>query len=250
MKKEEADDRLVLPPQWELPKEFLDRFGRTAGRQRLMVHENHLLLVLHEIPKPSTSERTAVLFWHTPDGEWKARGGHGFASLKDHVDTYESKMDELDQSFDEAQSIEVTFQILNEAIPIYRAAKNMHQVLQKTREVLDDNKQIITLRDQAYEIERAAELLVSDAKNAIDYSIAKRTEAQAVRSEEISTAAHRMNMLLAIFFPVTAVASLLSTNLMTGLEGKKSPLLFWSIVTGSLLIGFMLRGAIGYRKKN
>ena len=62
-------------PMWDLPDEIKRRFGqRGAGRQRAMVADGHLLLVLHKAPQRGERERKAVFFWRKPDGEWKSSG--------------------------------------------------------------------------------------------------------------------------------------------------------------------------------
>jgi hypothetical protein len=48
--------------------------GDAAGRQRAMVHDGHLLLVLHDVPEAGRPERLARLFWREPTGQWKAAG--------------------------------------------------------------------------------------------------------------------------------------------------------------------------------
>ena len=42
--------RLIIPSTRQLPAEIASRFGEKTGRQRLMEHDGHLLLVLHKVP--------------------------------------------------------------------------------------------------------------------------------------------------------------------------------------------------------
>jgi len=47
----------------QLPDTIKKRFGeRSAGKQRAMEAEGHLLLVLHKAPKPNQRDRSAVFF--------------------------------------------------------------------------------------------------------------------------------------------------------------------------------------------
>ena len=52
-----STDRSLLPTSWDIPQIFRDRLGVTSGRQRAMVHEGHLLLVLHGPPSDDHAAR-------------------------------------------------------------------------------------------------------------------------------------------------------------------------------------------------
>ena len=78
-----------------------------------------------------------------------------------------------------------------------RDENHLYEVLQNTREVLKEDKEIITLRDETYEISRSCELLLDDAKHKLDYEVARRTEEEAEQGAKTSLAAHRLNVLVA-----------------------------------------------------
>jgi hypothetical protein len=65
--------------------------------------------------------------------------------------------------------------------------------LQEARDGVGDDKDLISLRDRAYELEREAELLDGDAKNGLDFCVARRAEEQAESSARIEKASHRLN---------------------------------------------------------
>ncbi len=55
---------MQLPQDWNLPASIRARLGaNTTGRERAMVAEGHLLLVLHQVPR-----------WRDPDGRWASSG--------------------------------------------------------------------------------------------------------------------------------------------------------------------------------
>ena len=112
----------------------------------------------------------------------------------------------------------------------------MHTALQQAREAFPVDRNILVARDQAGELERAVELLHADAKNGLEYMVARQAEEQAENSEQLLKAGHKLNMLIAIFLPLTALGSAFGMNFRHGLEGVTSPLLFW----GTLLVGIML----------
>lgn len=54
---------MQLPANWQLPDEINRRFGqRGAGKQRAMLAEQHLLLVLHKLPQPGSRQRQGIFF--------------------------------------------------------------------------------------------------------------------------------------------------------------------------------------------
>src|SRR5512139_3875024 len=61
-----------IPKDWDVPAIFRARMGTQAGRQRAMMADGHVLLVLHELPDPlSPGKRKARLFWRKPDGGYR-----------------------------------------------------------------------------------------------------------------------------------------------------------------------------------
>ncbi len=238
-------EKFTLPANWSLPEEISSRFGASAGKQRLMQYAGHNLLILHRIPVAEETTRQAVLFWRSPEGSWKTTAsGNGLSALSEHIESYEEVLAELDQQQDDAQSAEQLFEVMSRLNPIQRAVKNMHHCLQQLRTSLPNDKKIITLRDRAMEVERTAELLHTDCKNALDYLLARRAEDQAKQAAKISNTTHYLNTMAAIFLPVTAVASVLGANMTTGLEGHQSPTTFWIIMAAALLSGLVIQSAI------
>ncbi len=115
----------------------------------------------------------------------------------------------------------------------------MHDALQHAVEATADFEQrteLQMLSDQASEIDRAAELLQTDVQNAIQYSMARQTELQAGFGRAQSRAAHRLNILAAIFLPLATVSSVFGMNLTSGVE-QTSPLLFWFVLGLGLILG-------------
>jgi hypothetical protein len=57
--------RSLLPDVWRVPARFRARLGREAGRQRAMIEDEHLLLILHE-----AKTRKPRIYWRDPEGVW------------------------------------------------------------------------------------------------------------------------------------------------------------------------------------
>lgn len=232
----------VLPGTWKVPELFHTRIGEHAGRQRMMMAEGHLLLILHKIPTPGNAERESVLFWRDPQGGWKTTGnGTGVAELKAHMDDFAVYVDKLEERMHLPPSSRMYFEILQITAPLLRSVRNMHVTLQQAREAVPNDRNLLNARDQAVELERGVELLHADAKNGMEYMIAKQAEEQAENSEQLLKAGHKLNMLIALFLPLTALGSAFGMNFRHGLEGVRSPLLFWGTLFLGLVLGFFVK---------
>ena len=235
----------VIPDAWQVPNRIRQRVGVQAGRQRAIVEEGHLLLIVHELPKDDEVTRAAKLFWRAPDGTWRASGAGqsgGLPVLKRHLETVQQALHQLDARVDGGKSAQDFFTVLNAATPLQRSARNLHKALQEAREGVDD-REIIALRDSAGDLERAAELLVGDARNALEYTVARNAETQAANGQRAVDAQHRLNLLAALFFPVTAIGSILGTNLHTGIE-HAPPAVFWLVLVLAFASGLVIRNSL------
>jgi hypothetical protein len=234
----------LIPERWEVPERFRQRVGTQAGRQRAMLEGGHLLLILHEIPSAETRERGARLYWRAPGGAWRATGvkGDGLPALKAHIEEYREAIHALDEKVDHATQAVELYHVLRAAGPISRAARNLHRALQEARESVDD-RNIISMRDATGDVERAGEFLLSDAKNALEFLETKAAEEQTVLARKVADAQHRLNLMAALFFPVTALGSIFGTTLRTGLEGY-GPWFFWVIFGTAIAVGFLVRGSV------
>ena len=234
---------MIIPPTWSLPEAIRARLGQTTyGRQRAVVEEGHLLLVLHQPPGADDSRREGVLFWRNPAGDWQfSRGGPGPGALKRHVQGYAELEGKLTQDYEKAVDTASLFDLVEILTPLARAARNMHQALQTAREAVKGDIFLIEMRDLAYEIDRNLELLLEDVRNAIQYRMAREAEEQAQLSKEAVRASHRLNILAALFFPLTAIASVFGMNLTHGLN-QHSPVMFWLIFVAGTGLGFVMKG--------
>jgi len=241
-----ALERLIcpmkLPLSWNLPDTIKNRFGqKSSGKQRAMLAEGHLLLVLHRLPKARDRTREGVFYWRKPDGSWLySGGGNGLSPLIKHIKEYGEAEEKLTLAYEQAQSAEDYFDILEAAAPLRLATKNLHTTLQAAREGTPQDKDIIDLRDWTQDIERTLDLLYEKTKNALDYKIAQRAEEQTKLSLASVEAGHRLNILAAIFFPLTALSCLFGMNVASGFEDS-SIVTFWAIAFVSLVIGIWVR---------
>jgi len=233
---------MIVPPTWYLPEAIRIRLGQsTFGRQRAIVEDGHLLLILHKPPGPNDRTREGLLFWRNPSGEWQfSRGGPGPGALKRHVQSYAELETKLAQDYEHAHTIIALFDLVEGLTPLLRAARNMHQALQTAREAISNDTFLIEMRDLASDIERNLELLLEDTRNEIQQRTARKAEEQAELSAAALQASHRLNILAALFFPLTAIASLFGMNLAHGLDSR-SPLIFWLVLMVGCALGYGLK---------
>ena len=65
----------IVPEVWNIPARLREKVGPRAGRQRLMTHDGHVLLLLHQVPRDADPDRHAVVFWRDIEGEWRCAPG-------------------------------------------------------------------------------------------------------------------------------------------------------------------------------
>jgi hypothetical protein len=234
---------MIIPPTWTVPDALRLRLGQnTYGRQRAILEDGHLLLVLHKPPGPDDRAREGVLYWRNPAGAWQFnRGGPGAGGLKRHVQSYADIEAKLTADYEQAASIDVLFDLMETLAPLNRAARNMHLALQTAREAIKGDAFLIELRDLAYEVERNLDLLLEDTRNEIQHLLARKAEEQARLSEAALHASHRLNILAALFLPLTAIASIFGMNLAHGLNQDRV-FIFWAVTIVGIGLGFVMKG--------
>lgn len=209
-----------------------------------MESEGHLLIVLHEPPDSADDARVGRLFWRDPSGNWMPKAlRHGDHSLGELLAEYEQVIDKLDDREQRANSAEEYFDILRDLNPLVRAANNVHTTLQKARDAAPDDRQLILQRDAAYAMARRVDLLAADTRHGLEYRIALRAEEQAEHSRQMATSAHRLNLLVAFFFPLATLAGIFGMNLNNPLEDM-SHQVGPQFLVGVLLCGLLLGGVL------
>ncbi len=241
--------KVLIPFEWSLPEVFASRLGDSAGRQRAMESDGHLLLVLHEPPGHGQPTRSARLFWRDPFGEWKASThADGLLALRRLVDAYGERYEGLERLSENATTARLCYDLLLGITPLQRAARNLHSALQAAREAVPEDRDIINLRDQAGDVERSVELLYHDARNGLDFLIAQQAEIQSRETQGMARSAYRLNLLAAGFLPIATLAAVFGMNLNHGLgESQRSPVAFWLVLGVGMLAGLVITQLIADR---
>ncbi|NEO83780.1 MAG: hypothetical protein F6J87_05885 [Spirulina sp. SIO3F2] len=198
-------------------------------------------MILHKAPVPGQRDRIPVFFWREPNGIWHSEGSkYGLQPLHKHLQAYSKAESELTEQYEQASQAEDYFALLEAMTPLRLASQNLHSTLQSAREGIPNDIDIIDLRDWAYELERSLDVLHANAKNALDFRLAQRAEEQTQLSMKAVELGNRLNILAAIFFPLTAVSCVFGMNLVSGLEGQAiAP--FWLMVLGGIGLGVWVR---------
>lgn len=237
-----APPKNLLPPTWDIPAAIRERLGDKVGRQRAMGADGHLLLVLHKPAKTGENERQGRFFWRKPDGSWLSSDcGPNAAALGKHLGEFSDIVEKLDRQEENAKTVEEMFKIIEAMSPIHRSTRNMHMALQEARTLIANDRDLINFRDRAYEIERAAELLLAEVQTSLDFALARKTEEQTAAAHQMALASHRLNLLAAFFFPIVTLCSIFGVSLDHNLEKYvPAPYAFLGVIACGLVLGMLL----------
>lgn len=233
-----------LPKTWDLPQAIRRRLGEQAGRQRLMDEDGHLLLILHMPPRPEDNEqRTPAVFWRNPEGEWKSSpAGGGLSALQGLIASYRTLVRQLDDAVDTAHEPRQYFEVMRGINPLLRSSRNLLAVMEDARKARPDERRLILLRDETVDLERAADLLATDAKSGMDFALAENGERQAREAHQANMEARRLNRLAAFFFPL---ATLVAVFGMTDPVSVVSMDGFWLVIIVGVVFGLFVKALIG-----
>lgn len=236
-----------LPPGWQIPAVIRSRLGREAGPQRAIFEEGHLLLILHEPPDADTIERAPAFFWRKPGGEWQvSRQVTHAGNVNELLKAFDDRLLKMDTRETSATTAADYHAVLEVVSPLLRATRGLHRALQQARDMVKDDRDIINFRDRAAALERTAELLVQDAQFGLSYIAARQSEAQAESASRMAATSHRLNVIAALFLPLTAVASVLGMDIHSGLPDTRQN--FWLIVAAAISLGLVVALTIRRRR--
>lgn len=199
-------ESLRLPAHFAIEPELADQFSGLPGHQRCVEGAGELLLVAHEVPAPGVPERQALYFWKRYDRCWTQAGGPGIDELGGLLERYARTIADHAVALGRATSAERLFPILRHAAPLLRSMRNLLQAVEQALAIDPEDREIRAYRDRAREIERAADLLHTEARVAMDARSAGRAEAQAEALERLVRIMWHLLLLLAFFLPPIAFA--------------------------------------------
>ncbi len=235
-------EKLKLPDHFQIEPELREQLSGRPGHQRCVEGAGELLLVVHEVPKPGIPERQALFFWKRQDGTWMQNSGNGLDELGALLDRYEKAIDIHEEGVDEADTAAEIFGILRHSGPLARSTRNLVQALAQVLAIDPDDREIRHHHDRARENERAADLLNTDARVALEFWRAERAEEQALAGARLNRIAFRLNLLAGFFLPMVAMGGIFGMNVNLP---KGSASMFWGIVVTGILLGASLLWLVG-----
>jgi len=236
-----------IPQSWDVPSSFRERLGASGGRQRTMAEDGHVLVILHDVPNADDPAiRSARFFWRKADGSWRANDGGPptIVPLREHVERFRARAEVLEDEVEGARSAADYFRVLHQVAPLLRSVRNMTRALQDARDATRNDRELIAVRDASQEVERALELIHGYAKDGLEFTVARNAEESAANTEHVIRSGHRLNLLAAVFLPITALGSLLGMNLVHGFETWHAPWTFWGVSAASFVLGFWIKSAL------
>lgn len=219
---------MIFPDNWPIPEDISSRVGEKAGRQRIIENATATLCILHQVPKEDDLDRYPVFCYINENDVISHPPGQ--ITISDLIEEYRELIDELDQAYQDAKTPDEYFAILERVVPIGRAVMRSAVTVQSLREIYKDNKEILLWRDEFNEIERSAELIQTNAKNALDYENAR-------SADQLAKLSGKLNTIAILFLPMTVVSGLFGMNLRNGIEDMH-PSMFLVVIAGSLVVSF------------
>jgi Mg2+ and Co2+ transporter CorA len=239
----------LLPTAWQIPDYFHSRLGDRVGRQRAMVQDGHLLLVLHGLAERESLTRHPKLFYRRPDGTWCSTAeGSSHTALSKHLQELEQIIEDLDIREDQARTADDYYALIDQILPLKRLLANLYLTLDDARKQLPNVRELINFRDHAYDLSRSADLLYEAIQAGSELAHIRQAEKLAMHSQLMEQSAHRLNLLVAFFFPLATLATVFGMNLSFGLD-TKNPAIFWLICGIGLAFGVLLVALIFRQKR-
>ena len=203
--------------------------------------DGHLLIVAHLVPEHDEASRRGILFWRDAAGEWKCSNGDpGRMALAMHMDRYSKRLDAFELQEAAANKADDYLPLLEGLAPIVRSNRNLLETLEEARKAIPGARELIDHRDRAYDLSRQAELLYEDAKNSMEVAIVRRADEQAQSTQQMMVAAHRLNILAALFFPFATLGAIFGTTLTDNWSWARSPAPFIAFMIAGLMGGIVL----------
>jgi hypothetical protein len=232
-----------LPKTWKMPAEVSRAFGGRIQEQRALFEGGHLVLVVHRLEGEG---RDPVVFWRSPDGAWKCTaGGKAVPMMHLILDEYADRATKLHGQLEKATVARHFFDVLAALRPLEHTASEMAMVLSRACRLVPGEDDVERWWMRARAIARRFQLLVARAEDGRDYDLAQLNEEQADISNQMVVSSQRLNFLIAMLLPMTALTSIFGMNLFNGVEEGASSALFWAVVMVSVLAGAALSFFIG-----
>lgn len=200
---------LVLPSHFAPERELREQLSARAGRQRCLEGRDELLLMVHEVPAAGDSRRMPLVFWRRSDRCWLQAEGTGLGGMGELVERYAGIIARHQDTLETADSLDTIRGVLRHAGALARSTSNLLRALEQALAADPDDRDVRGYRDQAVDLERAAELLHHDARTALDCWLAERAAAQEQAAAKLGRTTFRLGLLAVGLLALIALSGLL-----------------------------------------
>jgi len=220
-----------LPSSWNVPETISKRLGRQAGYQRLMLADGAMLLILHSPPRKK-HEREGCFFFRNPEGKWSSsHAGTGIGAIGSLLDEFNVALGKLDDTFASETRADELFVQLEKAITLTRTTGNLFSVIREARQAMPEEEELIN---------RRSEILLQGLKHSLEFASARQAEAQTRETQKMARAGHRLNILVALFFPIATLATIFGMNFENGMETGYGEMPFFVVLFIGMLLGLLM----------
>jgi hypothetical protein len=135
----------------EVPPSLAHHVVRSVGRQRVIINDGAILIVLHRPPIDDYWKREGVFLLKTTTAAWLFKGERSARIL---LDSYRTVACGFDEEFEDASTPSALLALLDRLVPIRRSARNVHSVLSEAGKHLRGDTELAEWINFAYETER------------------------------------------------------------------------------------------------
>ena len=171
--------------------------------------------------------------------------GTGLGGLASLLDRYEETLDCHNESLGKAASAAEIFAALRHAGPLARSSRNLLQALEHALTIDPDDRAIRNCRDHAREIERAADLLLTDGRVVLEFWQAGRLELLARTAAKLKRIVSRLLLLVGFFLPLAAIGAWFGMDLPPALKSW-----IWGLLLAAAVLGGGVAVLVGRRSGN
>lgn len=234
-----------LPCPYEIEPELRDQLSGLAGLQRCLEGHDEILLIVHDVPRPTQPAGQPVFFWKRHDGRWMQPSGPGIGELSELLERYGRAIDSHYEVVNQAEDAAAVFAVLRHAGPLSRSTRELARVLDQALQADPEDRAMRALRDRARELERLADFLNTDARSTLEFLRTEHGRTQARAAERLVNTANRVAWMVGViaFCALLGVSALLPDLLRV---------ILWVLMGGGMALAgvFLKRGFGKTREKS
>jgi Mg2+ and Co2+ transporter CorA len=225
----------------KVPPNLQALLAETIRRQRYLSEGDCFALILHQLPAPDSEERVPCLFvsQSTPTTAPLEAVKGPYQGIKPLLADYDAELDTLEDALESTSDLQLLFDLQQRLIPTARSLRNAVRVLEGAHVAHRKHRGLTATLEYAHELGRDLDILEASLATKIDNQQSRILLQQAQATARLEEKNHRLNMILAMFLPLTALTSAFGMNLDSGLDTTWVPY-FWSVWLVGLSLGVVM----------